>query len=78
MSDLHQMPLRGHDMPFRPAVRAKVFRRATRWYWAYQDGPNLHLIPPKGMSSVGPLLRHGPFASWREAYDSARRMVELL
>lgn len=64
MSDLHQMPLREHDLPRGPAVRAWVFRASRGWYWNY-TGPD------------GP-LRHGPFESWREAYASARRMVELL
>lgn len=34
MSDLHRLPLRGHDMP---SVRAKVFTTSPRhWYWRYQ------------------------------------------
>lgn len=70
MSDLHHLPLTGHDAPYRPAVRAQVRQAGRRghWMWAYKNG----LFPD------GPALWHGPFASWREAYDSARRMVELL
>lgn len=68
MSDLHQMPLRGHDMPSRPVVRAKVRQSGRRGHWVWTF---IH-------STEGPALWHGPFASWREAYDSARRMVELL
>lgn len=64
MSDLHTLPLREHDLPHRPEVRAVVFRAGQSWYWNYTG--------PKGP------LRHGPFGSWREAYDSAHRMVELL
>lgn len=71
MSDLHHLPLTGHDLIYRPAVRAKVWRGSSgftgnpHWFWSYVDE---HVN----------VLYHGPFASWREAYDSARRMVELL
>lgn len=72
MSDLHNLPLLGHDVPYRPAVRARVFqgKYSTLWYWSYAHrfGTPFQENP----------IRHGPFASWREAYDSARRMVELL
>ncbi len=72
MSDLHQMPLRGHDLPSRPAVRAGVFKSGyVSWWWAYLPASRPDL-------SAELSLRHGPFASWREAYDSARRMVGLL
>lgn len=64
MSDLHVMPLMGHDLDHAPVVRASVFKAGRGWYWNY-TGPD------------GP-LRHGPFESWREAFASARRMVELL
>ncbi len=58
MSDLHNLPLVGHDLPGRrPAVRALVFKERRGWVWTYE----------------GVALLHGPFASWREAYDSAHR-----
>lgn len=70
MSDLHAMPLVGHDLAFDPQVRAQVFRTTPRhWWWSY-------LSDPDAPSSTA--LRHGPFESWREAFASARRMVELL
>ena len=68
MSDLHTMPLRGHDLTFRPMVRSRVYRQGRYWYWSYYS---------TDWGGKGP-LNHGPFASWREAYDSARKMVELL
>lgn len=71
MSDLHHLPLCPHDMPGKPAVRAKVYGfrsvfNTTRWYWYYLDEHQENTVT------------HGPFESWRESYDSARRMVELL
>jgi hypothetical protein len=74
VSDLHTLPLRPHDLTRRPEVRAKVFRSKpvftgkSYWWWRY-DEPHL----PKKQH-----LRHGPFTTWREAYDSAYRMVESL
>lgn len=63
MSDLHALPLVGHDLVFAPAIRASVWRTSQHhWYWNYSDS----------------VLNHGPFASHREAYDSAHRMVSLL
>jgi hypothetical protein len=65
MSDLHRMPLTGHDMPHPPVVRATVYKRyGAGWGWAF-IGPRVH-------------DSHGPFETWREAYDSARRMCEQL
>lgn len=72
MSDLHHLPLAGHDLPpLAPFVRARVYGRTsqltgkTSWYWGY-------------ITRHGNAISHGPFYNWREAYDSARRMVELL
>lgn len=66
MSDLHSLPLREHDLPSKPQVRAQVYASTpSHWWWHYQG-------------QMLPILRHGPFGSWREAYNSARRMVELL
>lgn len=62
MSDLHRLPLVEHDMPHRPVVRASVHRVPAGWFWMFE----------------GTALLHGPFGTWREAYDSARRMVEEL
>lgn len=62
MSDLHTLPLVGHDIPSKPAIRATVSRRGVNWYWSYQNF----------------VTAHGPFGSWREAYDSAYKMVTLL
>jgi len=70
MSDLHTLPLVGHDMlDFgRPSIRARVFSAtAHHWYWEYLDAVH-----------GGAVLRHGPFTSQPEAYASARRMVEAL
>ena len=70
MSDIHHLPLCPHDMPGEPVVRAKVYsyqsmlNGAVSWYWKYQE--------------EGRIYAHGPFTNWREAYDSARGMVELL
>jgi hypothetical protein len=70
MSDIHHLPLVGHDLEHKPEVRAMVYSYqslvtgATRWYWKY-DKTDHSLI-------------HGPFESWREAYESAYRMVTLL
>lgn len=71
VSDLHALPLMGHDLPPLPKVRAAVFSTSPgHWYWSYEtdhgDGP------------VRSTVYHGPFASQLEAYDSARRTVELL
>lgn len=70
MSDLHSLPLTGHDIPYRPVIRAKVYgvrmlSGETKWFWCYLDGHKA-------------VTAHGPFEDWRETYDSARRMVELL
>lgn len=62
MSDLHRLPLRGHDIQLPPRVRARVFRAGHQWYWRYTTS----------------VLYHGPFASWDEAYASARNMTEML
>lgn len=69
MSDLHTMPLTGHDIEFRPWVRAKVYcvKQSTGcrdWFWHY-TGPRLSAV-----------TAHGPFTTWAEAYASARRMLE--
>lgn len=68
MSDLHMLPLVGHDMEHKPEVRATVFRGrfSDLWYWSYWSTDQTNSY------------RHGPFGSWREAYDSAHRMVTLL
>jgi len=68
MSDLHHLPLTGHDMPHPPVVRARVHKRyRAEWVWAF--------LASNGVSGAAV---HGPFGSWREAYDSARRMCEQL
>lgn len=70
MSDLHPLPLVGHDIDWAPLVRAQVFRTTPHhWFWSYLPGRE-----PKGNDA----LMHGPFYSQPEAYASARRMVELL
>lgn len=68
MSDIHTLPLMGHDMAFKPLVRGKVYRAGRYWYWSYYA---------EDWGGKGP-LNHGPFSTWREAYDSAWRMVEAL
>lgn len=75
MSDLHTLPLRGHDMPSKPQVRARVYgylsiTGRTSWYWSYQ-------APNRGGKLASSVI-HGPFGSWGEAYNSAHRMVSLL
>lgn len=68
VSDLHHMPLTGHDMPHRPVVRARVYRLYGHgWGWTF--------APRVGVGQNG---LHGPFETWREAYDSARRVCEQL
>jgi len=67
MSDLHHLPLTGHDMPHKPVVRARVYKRWGGWGWAF--------LAANGISGAA---SHGPFDSWREAYDSARRVCEQL
>lgn len=65
MSDLHPMPLRGHDLPPRVAVvRGKVFKRGKYWYWGYAGSTNP--------------FWHGPFTTWGEAFNSAWHTVEAL
>lgn len=70
MSDVHPLPLVGHDMPQFPVIRARVFKKGQGWYWSYEsdygDGPQLSI------------LSHGPFADQPEAYASAWRTVEAL
>lgn len=62
MSDLHPLPLRGHDIEFRPWIRGRVWRSPTgAWWWAY---------------TAGPPYTHGPFATWEQAMRSALRMLE--
>lgn len=62
MSDLHPLPLRGHDIEFRPWLRGRVYRYAPgEWWWTYI-----------GTSDI----IHGPFASWELAMRSALRMLE--
>lgn len=66
MSDLHAMPLRGHDIEFRPYIRARVYRLALGgWVWEYTNAV-----------FCGRTLVHGPYPSWAEAYASALRMLE--
>ena len=73
MSDIHPLPLVGHDLEEGPQVRAQVYgyksliTGETSWYWKYDQG---------GKTDTAYI--HGPFEGWREAYDSAYRMVELL
>lgn len=70
MSDLHPLPLMGHDLETRPVVRAHVFRTTPEhWWWAYQRGAEV---------ATDSVLRHGPFESQPEAFASAWRMVEAL
>jgi len=65
MSDLHALPLRGHDIEFRPYIRGRVHRLAPGvWVWQYTN------------ATAGLVHIHGPFGSWAEAYASARRMLE--
>lgn len=65
MSDLHDLPLRGHDIEFRPYIRARVYRFLPGlWMWQY-TAPTIH-------GAVG----HGPYGTWAEAYASALRMLE--
>lgn len=67
MSDMHALPLLGHDLPGQKVVRAEVFKQSKGWYWAFSD------------KEVGRhVIWHGPFMGWDEAYASAHRMVELL
>lgn len=71
MSDLHPLPLVGHDAPFvKPVVRAKVMRKGRSWYWSYDVAD--------GNESITSALTHGPFRDWEEAFASAYRMVEAL
>lgn len=43
MSDLHPLPLRGHDLPEffprAPRERARVCHMADGWYWEHQCAP---------------------------------------
>jgi len=71
MSDLHALPLRGHDIEFAPFMRGRVYavRQSTGrvdWFWHY-TGHQARIV-----------TAHGPFPRWHEAYTSCRRMVELL
>lgn len=71
MSDIHPLPLVGHDLEHRPEIRAAVYSTSPRhWFWSY--------LYDYGDQAGRSTLRHGPFTSQPEAYDSARRMVELL
>lgn len=71
MSDIHPLPLVGHDLDNGPMIRAKVFATSPRhWWWSY-----LYDYGDQGGQST---LRHGPFNSQGEAFASAHRMVELL
>lgn len=68
MSDIHPLPLIGHDLETELEIRAKVFTTSPgHWYWSYE-----------GATVTKPELLHGPFASQPEAFSSAYRMVELL
>lgn len=70
MSDLHTLPLVGHDIDWKPLVRTQVYRTTPEhWWWSYL---------PKHEPRDNDALRHGPFCSWSEAYASAHRMAELL
>lgn len=70
MSDIHPLPLMGHDLEIEPVVRAQVFRTSPHhWWWAYLPGAEV---------STTTQLRHGPFYSQPEAFASAWRMVDLL
>lgn len=62
MSDIHPLPLVGHDLDREPLIRATVFKQGPDWYWSYEIG----------------VLVHGPFSTWTEAYTSARHTVEEL
>lgn len=73
MSDIHPLPLVGHDLEESPLVRAQVYGYKslitgdTCWYWRYARD-----------AVTDTQFIHGPFAHWREAFDSAYHMVELL
>lgn len=68
MSDLHVLPLVGHDWDV--TIRAQVYRTTPlHWWWSYM---------PDGEPKDADALRHGPFATQAEAFASAHRMVELL
>ena len=69
MSDLHPLPLVGHDLDG-PTIRAKVFSTSpAHWYWSYEYD--------YGEGPLVSVLRHGPFASQAEAFTSARHAAEV-
>jgi hypothetical protein len=76
MSDLHQMPLRGHDLPPWMAVpparrKAHVFTITAkprcavgpRWWWEHKCRENYY-------------AEDGGYASARDAYDAAVQHLE--
>ncbi len=66
MSDLHRLPLIGHDLPHRP-VRYKVYSARVEtghlfWYWSsYPHGGGLFQT------------LHGPFMTPRDAHNDIAR-----
>lgn len=70
MSDIHRLPLLGHDMPYylvthdAPPPRARVFSRRSatghlHWYFRTNQSPILH----------------GPYLSPEDAHDDAEKTV---
>ncbi|KUJ70783.1 hypothetical protein ACZ90_00235 [Streptomyces albus subsp. albus] len=57
MSDIHQLPLMGHDLP---APRARVYRQGGLWWWE-------HACPTRGIA----VAFGDPRPAWSDAYGDA-------
>ena len=78
MSDLHVMPLTGHDMPVyhtsldEPEIRARVYARRSvtghlDWYW--------YLTKDDERASA---TLHGPYWTVQDAYKEADEFVFMI
>ena len=72
MSDIHPLPLVGHDLPAEIEFRGQVFSRRTvtghlDWYWHLkQDGRRLSATT------------HGPYWTAADANKEAAEMVRMM
>lgn len=73
MSDIHRLPLVGHDLPVTANLRGFVFARRSvtghlEWYWHIRE-----VGKPRPLS----FTHHGPYLSARDAGKEAAEWVEF-
>lgn len=60
MSDLHQLPLTGHDLPVIPRAKLRVYKDGPYWYWEHACSYR----PPSTPSTSYPFSQHSRAVHW--------------